>query len=462
MKIKWLHKTVLLAMSTLLFAGCSSSPVKEAEKPSSLKVMFSDERYFFQEYGDLFAMKYPNIEIQVASSNYIYNGEVKDYKKAFDEFIEKEQPDVILLNQGNFEEYALNGKLAELDTLIQRDKYNTENLYPALLEQLKEQGGGKLYGLAPTFYGNAILYNADLFKKYGVEIPRDGIGWQEMLDLARRFPSDGDEKSRVYGFGRQYSMQVDSLAQSIASTAGLKDINTDTLKVTVNTDSWKKAYQMAIDAIESKAIYNTKNEFNGGSTEEYYKSQPFLMGRMAMTIGSPYELQNIKEAKNAIKDYKPFELGIVAGPVDPATPDIDRSMGVADIFAIRANSANTDAAWEFIKFINGDEFAKVKSRTMNSGLLTRMGYSTEFDGHSLEAFYKLKPGMDSSGWYDGEKIPNEFYQPYHQLLEKEIGLVVDKKKSLDEALKTIQEQGQAALDKAVKDKAAKKETDSTK
>ncbi|MFD1179378.1 ABC transporter substrate-binding protein [Paenibacillus puldeungensis] len=462
MSKKWLRKAILVSMCTLLFAGCSSTPSKKAEQPSSLKVMFHDENYFFQQYGDLFTMKNPNIEIQVISTNSMYNGEVKDYKKAFDEFVEKEQPDVIMLNQENYTEYASNGKLTELDTLIQRDKYNTENIYPALLEQLKEQGGGKLYGLAPTFYGSAIFYNVDLFKKYGVEIPHDGMTWQELLDTARRFPTDGDEKTRIYGFGEQYSMQINDLAQSIASTEGLKAINPDTLKVTINTDSWKKAYQMAIDAIDSKAVYNPKDNFNGGPMEEYYKSQPFIMGRMAMTMGSSYDLQNYKDAKTAIKDYKPFELGIVAGPVDPAAPDITRNTGVGELFAIRANSPNTDAAWEFIKFINGDEFAKVKSRSMSNGLLSRMGYSTEYDGHSLEAFYKLKPDMKGSEWYGSEKIPNEFYDQYRPLLEKEIGLVVDKKKSLDEALKTIQEQGQAALDKAIKEKASKKESDSTK
>ncbi|MFD1179377.1 ABC transporter substrate-binding protein [Paenibacillus puldeungensis] len=458
MRNKWLHKAALLAISTLLLAGCSSAPTKEQEKQSTLKVMYSDESYFFKQYGDLFAMKHPNIDVEVVSTSGMnqYDPE-KDHSKAFDKLVEKEKPDVIMLNTDNYAKYAADGKLMELDTLIQRDKYNTDTIYPALLDQLKEQGGGKLYGLAPSFYGDAIFYNADLFKKYGVDIPKDGITWQELLDLARRFPTDGDDKSRIYGFGNEYAMGINDLAQQIASTEGLKYINPDTKKVTINTDSWKKVFKQAMDAVESKAIYNPKDGgFDGGTMEEYYKSQLFLMGRMAVTRGNTNILQNIKEAKNAIKDYKPFGVGIVAGPVDPSQPDKSRNMAVNEIFCIRANSENADAAWEFIKFVNGDEFAKIKSRNLSNGLLTRMGYSTEYDGHSLEAFYKLKPDLESNLSSTGDPIPFDFYMKLHPLIEKEIGLVADKQKSIDEALTTIQEEGQAELDQAIKERDAEK------
>ncbi|MBA9086806.1 multiple sugar transport system substrate-binding protein [Fontibacillus solani] len=461
MRRKGLHKLALLTLcSGLLLAGCTSGPAKKVEQQSSIKVMFWDESYFFQQYGDLFTMRHPNINIEVLSTQSLYssgNGET-DYEKAFKELVEKEQPDVLMLNTGNFETFASEGKLQEIDTLIGRDKYDTETIYPGLIDLLKEKGEGKLYGLSPSFYGNVIYYNADLFEKYGVEVPHDGMTWQEILDTARRFPTDGDEKTRIYGYGNQYGgVTANNLADQIARTQGLQSINPDTMKITLNTDSWKQAYKLALDAIESKALYNPENGgFQGGSMEEYYQSQPFLMGRMAMTVESAYLLQNMKEAKNAIKDYKPFKIGMAAGPVDPASPDKTRDLYFNEVFSIRANSPNVDAAWEFIKFINGEEYAKVKSRAMNNGLLSRMGFSKEFDGQSLDVFYKLKPVVDNSN-RNMEKIPSDFYAQYQPILDRELGLVKDKSKSLDEALKTIQDEAQVVLDKAVKDQAEKKQ-----
>lgn len=175
-----------------------------------------------------------------------------------------------------------------------------------------------------------------------------------------------------------------------------------------------------------------------------------------MSVESTYMLQDLKQAQEVITDYKPFQLGVAAGPVDPADPQTTRSVYFNDIFAIRANSPNADAAWEFIKFINGEEFAKVKSRSLNNGLLSRMGISTEFNGVNLESFYKLKPKFDSSSSRDYAKIPDDFYMQYQPILEREMKLAQEKKKSIDEALQTVQDEAQALLDKALKDEAAKK------
>ncbi|RRJ67383.1 extracellular solute-binding protein [Paenibacillus oralis] len=459
MKNGILHKVMLVLVCGLLFAGCTGGPAKETEQVSSLKVMFWDENYFYREYGDLFAMKYPNIEVEIVTTDQIYQDNDKedfDREKAFADFIEKEQPDVLLLDTDQYEKFASEGKLAELDSLISKDKYDTETIFPAILEILKEKGGGKLYGLSPTFYGSALYYNADLFAKYGIEVPHDGMSWQEILDTARRFPTDGDKKTRVYGFGSDYGMSLENLASSISSTQGLNYINPDTMKLTVNTDSWKQVYKMAMDALDSKAIYNPDDGgFQGGTMEEYYQSQPFMMGRMAMTVDGTYLLQNLKDAQGQIKDYKPFQIGVVAGPVDPAEPDKSRNISMSEILAIRANSPNAEAAWEFLKFVNGDEFAKVKSRTLNGGLMSRMGVQKEYNGVSLDVFYKLKPKLDNS-YSNYDKIPDSFHEKYYSIFSREMKLVQEKKKSIDEALQTVQDEGQAALDKAVQDEAAGK------
>ncbi|MNN36695.1 hypothetical protein D3C81_1506000 [compost metagenome] len=93
---------------------------------------------------------------------------------------------------------------------------------------------------------------------------------------------------------------------------------------------------------------------------------------------------------------------------------------------------------------------------MNNGLLSRMGFSKEYDGQSLDVFYKLKPSPEDN-YRDMSKIPTEFYTQYQPVVERELGLVKDKSKSLDEALKTIQDEGQVLLDKAVKEQAEKKQ-----
>lgn len=369
--------------------------------------------------------------------------------------MEKEQSDVVLISPNYVKKIAAEGKLVELQPLIDRDQYDMTTYSQGVLDSIKEMGEGKLYVLSPKFDVNAIFYNADLFKKYGVEPPHDGMTWQEILDTAQRFPTDGTDQERIYGYGSSSGTSLDQLATDIANAEGLSYYNGTTKKITMNTDSWKNIYKMAVDAVASKAVYtaNTTEGFQGGSMEEYYASQPFLMGRAAMTVDGNYLLSNIKEAASDLKDYKGFEIGIAAGPVDPTDPTKTNGGYIKELFGIRAGSPNIEAAWDFIKFINGEEFAKVKSKTLNNGLPTREGISKEYNGISLEAFYKLKPRVSLD---DNDSIPNDFYKNYRAIIQGEVKLLEENKKSVEEALNSIQNEAQVALDQAFKAQEAKK------
>lgn len=442
--------------------GTSKEAEKAAETPSSIKVMFYDESYFFQSYGNMFVSKYPNIDIEVVNMQSIYQ-EGKDYNESLKEFIDKEKPDIVMVNKEAMGELAEEGKLAELDPLIERDKYDLESYFPSVLEVLKEEGNGKLYGLSPTFSSNVIYYNADLFAEHGVDVPKDGISWQELFELAKRFPTGGDEKSRIYGFGMQYGGgSLDQLASMIGNAQGLQMINTDTMTLTFNTDSWKKVYQEALDLWNSGTVYKPKEENNNEmrTMEQYFESQPFVMGKAAMTIDGTYMMQNLKQAKSAIKDYKPFQIGIASGPVDPANPGKTYNAYINDVFGIHASSSNPDAAWEFIKYVNSEEFAKIQSRSLNNGMPTRMGVVSEQDGLDMQTFYKLEP--TSRGTIDEGKIPMDFYGKLMPIVTKELKHLEDKSKSVDEVLNKIQQEGQAILDQAVKEQAAKKDDSADK
>lgn len=450
---------VIVIMNCLLFAGCTRGAGHHSEEiKSTLKVIYPTEEAFFRQYGDLFRMSHENIDFEVIrTSSLSNNGRDRTYEEALDELVKNEQPDILILDTATFKTYISEGKLLELDSLILKDNYPLEGIYPGLIDLLKELGGNKLYGLAPTFYGTALFYNKGLFSKYGIEQPHDGMTWQDVLDLARRFPTDGDEGFRVYGFGNDYPMtvmnypmSVGNLVDLIANTEGLMSVDPNTLKLTVDTDSWKKVYRLAIEAEKSGVIYNPKDAgFTGGSIEEYYRSQAFLMGRVAMIIGDPYTSQNAKLARDILKDDKPIDMGIVSGPVNSSDPETTLTASVDEIFAIHGNSTNKDAAWEFLKFVNGEDYARVKSKSMNGTLLSRMGFNEEYGGQSLDVFYALKPKINPNHM-NSDKIPNAFYVQLQSIVSGELSQVQEGNKSLDEAIKTIQAEGQVTLDRVLK------------
>lgn len=439
----------LVLIICFLAAGCTATPVNKADHPvMSLKVLYSDEDGFYRKYGDLFTMSQGNVHIDVVSTRKL-NADLggKTYEEALAELVEQERPDVLFLGTSDFRRFAEAGQLMELDPLMESDKYSLEGVLPGLEETLRELGSGKLYGLNPFFYGSAVYYNKNLFEKYGVKPPHDNMTWQEIMDLAMRFPAEGEDSSRTYGFGGDYAMSFDYMVLLFSLSEGLTYINPDSMQVTIDTEAWLNVYELALRADASGALYNPAQgdeTAQSRTVAESIQNDPFLTGRSALTVNGALLLQRWKEAQDVLTKSSSFEIGIVSGPVDPANPDTTREITLDEIVAIRAGSENSEAAWEFFKFVNGGQFAKIRSKTLYS-LPSRMDGKRDYAGISLDAFYRLKPKLNLSGTRS-DRIPPSFYSLFEEIRNREIEKVREGDKTLEEALQAIQMAGQAALD----------------
>lgn len=463
---KWLRIITMLIVSCLLIVGCtdkSKVPIgpEKNQDMITLKVIYYDSELFYKQYGDWFTTLNNHIQFEVISDADIYKdmGD-KTKEEVYAQFISEEQPDILILNTDQFKNQLNDGSLTELGSLSVRDEYSLEGFVPGLVEQLRELGGGGLYGLTPSFSSKAILYNKDLFKKYGVTLPTDGMSWYDIIDLARHFPTGGDKQSRIYGYtdGNIYEapMELITLIDKMSQTEGLSIVNTDKMQMTIDTTAWKKVIQTAIQAEQSGAIFNSMDTlFTSGTRDEFYDSQPFLMGRSAMHIGSVTSLALLDHFKQDLKEDMPFKMGIVAGPVDPLDPD-STYVTPDDVFAIHATSVNQDAAWEFIKYVCGEDYARASSKSnelllSQQLLLSRSGFMKEYEGVSLEPFYKLKAKLlkRSSDW---EKLPDSFFNDFATILGRELELVIKGHKSLDEALAVVKTESQGKLEQSVKNR----------
>lgn len=436
---------VLIVVFCIFFTGCAISSSNKEKQTRHLKVMYFSEDFFYQDYGDLFQTKYPDTEIEVVETQ---NLDLESSKDALKVTIDKTKPDILLLSTEQYEQYAINGMLMDLDPLIKKDQYDIDDINPTIIDSLKEKGNGKLYGLCPRFYANALFYNMDLFKKYGVEPPQDNMTWEEILNLAQRFPIDSSDNDRLYGFGTPLAETSVGIANRIAYTQGLNTVNTKNMKVSLTSDSWKDIWNIALKSSSSGVVYFPEQSYSVGSLEDYYKGNPFLMGKMAMMIDDSSLLQNLKDVKKKVKDFKDFQLGVVTGPVDPLNRDSSGDIEVSEIIAIRSGSPNLKAAWEFIKYINGEEYSKVKFRVLNGNLPSRMNSIQGYGENEIKAFYSLRPKLVNHD--PDNRIPAKFDSQFMELEQLEIQKVEKKESSLDEALNKIESEGQFILDQEVK------------
>jgi multiple sugar transport system substrate-binding protein len=432
-----------LLMITLAATGCSfgsGGNNKEGEQ-STLRV--------------LFAALNPNVEVEVVSTQSMYaGGEIIDYNKALYDFIDKEKPDIVMLSPDQYTKLGQEGKLYELDAVMEKEKYDTEGLVPGMLDYLRELGGGKVYGMTPTFSSQVLMYNKDLFDKYQIPYPTDKMSWNEVIQTARLFPTDGDAKERVYGLKVGYSENLFEMASMLAMSEGVNYVNAAQKLMTINSETWKNAFQTSLDALNSDALYfESRNQGNmdGATTyEDYIMRDPFISGRLAMTIGETGVIEQIKQAKQneQVKDKVISNWDMVTVPVGQQNPDQSPMMNFYNLFAISADSPNKDVAWDFIEYFTSRDYGKVKVKARNyGGFPVRTEFIKGEEGRHYEAFYMLKPTVNNM-YSNYEKLPQNFWGEFNMLMEEEMKKVQDGSAELDATIELLQIKGQELLDKA--------------
>ncbi|SDF88241.1 multiple sugar transport system substrate-binding protein [Fontibacillus panacisegetis] len=417
----WL--AVIIVMS-VFFTACSSSSKEtiqyevDPQVKATITVGYGDQGTFDFFYGNLFRAKYPNIDVKVT----------------------QDEPDVFVLSLEKYDEYLDEGKLYDLNNVITDDSFKLEGMNQDVIDILRQRGRGKLYGLPPYFNNQALFYNKDLFDKYNIPYPTDGMTWEEVLQLAKRFPIDD-------GVSGLYTRSLGDLLSNMEQTKNLEKINAKDMKVTMNSDSYKELIETILDANKSQAL-------NVFFHDGFAKNDPFITGKSAMTFEYyTYLNNNIYWVKQEQGDNFHLNWDVAAAPVDESNREASPYFFIPTIFAVNTKSQNVQAAWEFVKFINGEEFAKINSRTTTNSIPTRTDYVYNPDGKRIEVFYsnlKMNRALVSHSYYDN--IPINFGGVFYNIVESELKAAAVGAKSIDEALVSIEERGQEQLDKQLAEK----------
>ncbi|WP_268626875.1 extracellular solute-binding protein [Paenibacillus alvei] len=446
-RISWKMGIMLLIIMSLV-SGCFG---RESEQESvnkvkgTIRVVYQDESAFNRDYGQLFKLKQPDIDVEVVSKSELYSkiGDPDfDFEKESQKLLDKYKPDVLLLDETSFKEFAQGGKLYAIDGVIKRDRYDVEGFMPGLTDRIKAMGKGTLYGLSPSIDTTVLYYNRDLFKEHNIEPPRNQMSWKEFFELATSISNAGGTDKHLYALAQEYG-GADSLMYEIASSTGLRLFDTKGEQLLINSEGWKGAIQQATDAVRSKALYIPPA--NKGPQPIEPEKGLFFTGKAAMKLGRPWDLAHLRNKK-----AEKINWDVVTAPIDPATPDETGNITIHEIYAIAADSGNKEAAWELVKFINGADMAKVAARTtvgMIPTIPSRPEYFKELDGRSTEAFYALKPKELSAldALWGNKNVPDDFNSSFRLLLSEALQSIIDNKKSVDEAVNELQTKGQEAL-----------------
>ncbi|MDF2724819.1 MAG: extracellular solute-binding protein family 1 [Paenibacillus sp.] len=236
-----------LSLLALALSACSSSsgttgdsgkstpapaaPVKEPD-PVTLK-LFTHQPMTADDFQLLIAQpvkkKYPYITVELLPLK------STDLENAV---ATKEQIDLISIWNGNINPIKQLGILTDISPLAKKANFDLGKFDQDALKTLRSLSDkGELYGLPYNLQFNALYYNKDIFDRFGVSYPGDGMTWDDTLQIAKRMTRT--ESGVAYsGFG------VDAWSRF---TYPLSQIPVDakTNLAAVNNDMYRKAFTNA-------------------------------------------------------------------------------------------------------------------------------------------------------------------------------------------------------------------------
>jgi multiple sugar transport system substrate-binding protein len=190
------------------------------------------KQLFMEQYGNAIEKKFPNVKTNFV---HITPKDGGGYVLLPDLLATGTHIDVVFSSIGAIHSRFIDFQLqSDITDLITKYKYDMSRLDDTAVGLMKEIAGGGIYGLPVTNNPSVLVYNRDLFDKFGVPYPKDGMTWDETYDIAKKMTrTDGGVNYRGFVTSFSHIALMNQLSANFVDRATFKPLlSTD--------DKWKK------------------------------------------------------------------------------------------------------------------------------------------------------------------------------------------------------------------------------
>jgi multiple sugar transport system substrate-binding protein len=289
-------------------------------------------------------------------------------------------PDVLITWNGRLLPYDSDGLLADMTADMQKEQIDLNRFEPTTIQAIKMASDkGEMYGLPWAVQFDALYYNKDIFDKYGVPYPKDGMTWDDTIELSKKV-SRSEGATNYLGFDPQ-AMERLSYSYSLAS------VDAKTNKAIVNNESWRKIFELG------KKIYDVP----GNKPPKYFTggNDLFMKDRVLAMMPAVNLIPRLQEMAD---QGNPMNWDLVQFPSFTDKPSVYENN--THLLAVTKTSKNRQAAIQALKAITSDEAQTVSSRKTarltplkNSQITAVFGADIPtLKGRHVEGIFKSKPG----------------------------------------------------------------------
>jgi multiple sugar transport system substrate-binding protein len=315
-----------------------SKPQKEAAKPTGitepvtlkmfLQVPIADED-LSKLIVDPLKKKFPPLTLEFARPGAANGGSLEEQISA------GYAPDLLLAGFFQLGTYTQLNLPYELDDLIKQSALDLNNFNPVAVNALRGYSDkGKLLGLPLYMNVSALFYNKDLFDKFAVGYPKDGMSWDDMAELARKV-SRTDSGVNYFGL-------FPGSAGDMGSAFTIQNIDVATNKAQVNNDKQREVFQMM------KTIYSIPgNDF--AQLTKLVPANAFFKDKV-LAMYTFYMNGVLAQFKTDFSSGKPMNWDMVQQPYFKSNPGIGAKTD-AHLLIVGAQSKHKQEAFSVIQYL---------------------------------------------------------------------------------------------------------------
>lgn len=273
-----------------------------------------------------FEETHPNVKV------HYYSGiRREDYSEWFSrKLLMGEEPDVFMVLDEDFNQFAEVGIMKDLGPLMERDEsFHKEDYFTTTLHA--GQYNGRQYALPYETVPYLMFVNKSLLNREGLEVPDNDWTWDDLYNISRRITKDTDGDGLLDQFGSYnygWREAVYSNGAELFSETGTQSYFNDE-KV---TEAIRFTTQIS-DLNKNQKV--TKDDFDGGN-----------VAFMPLTFA---EYRTYKTYPYKIKKYTQFQWDCITLPAGSAGGNTSSVNTL--VMGISNNTEEEELAWEFLKLL---------------------------------------------------------------------------------------------------------------
>ncbi|MEF3302148.1 ABC transporter substrate-binding protein [Paenibacillus sp. GYB003] len=309
-------------------------------------------------------------------------------------------PDLIFTYNGRLSSYADRELLYDMTELAKTHQIDLSRFDPQMIDDVRKfSDKGELYGIPYGTNFHALYYNKDIFDKFGVVYPKDGMSWDQLVDLAKKVTRrDGNTQYRGFDPGAGISW--------IYQPLGIQADDYKSGKASINNEQWKKVFELV----------HTFYSIPGNAPGTAAAADQFLKDKTLAMIGYTNLFSQLESA-----GQNGLNWDVVQYPSYPERPNIYGNASV-NVITVTKTGKHKDEAMQVVRAAVSDKVQLESSKQgkvsplKSEAIRAAFGKGLDFlQGKQLQSIFKSKPvpyPLSSPYRSKSESIASKYFKEY--------------------------------------------------